>query len=361
MALLPLLLVALLALGWFPLAAQTVQGRLLDASGDAPIAGALLQLTDSTGAIVARTASTASGGFAVPAPGPGHYRLVVRQIGRQAWRSDPLVLAAGATEPLTLRIAPQVYALPEITVAARRSRCGIRPDDGDLLGRLLDAAGTALGVAEATAESGEVGFTSDTYLKRLTAELALEDSVDTDMPGLSRWPIQSAHPDSLGQWGFVRDAPDGPVYYGPDARVLFSDWFLATHCFKVDTAAGDQVLVHFEPERGRRADLSGRLLLDRGTLELRTLAFEYVRLERWVPDGTAGGEIRLSRLPGGAWVPTAWRLRAPIARQIPGRLRPRLAGWVETGGRVTAVRGRDGGVDSSLTAALLEAERGRRY
>jgi hypothetical protein len=357
-----LCLAAVILLAPRALAAQSVQGRLLAATDDAPIAGALVQLTDSAGTVVARAASTASGGFVVAAPGPGTYQLVVRQIGRQSWRSDAFTLGAAATEPLTLRIAPQVYTLPEITVAARRPRCGVGLDDDDLLGRLLEAAGTALGVAEATADGGEVGFSSDTYLKRLTAELAVEDSADTDMPGLSRWPIQSAHPDSLSRWGFVRSASQGPVYYGPDARVLFSDWFLATHCFMVDTAIGDQVVVRFEPQRrGGRADLSGRLLLDRASLELRSLGFEYVGLQRWVPKGKAGGELRLSRLPGGAWVPTAWQLRAPVARRVAGRTQPKLGGWVETGGRVTAVRGRDGRVDSTLTAALLGVERSRRY
>jgi len=357
-----LVLVPALLFGALPVAAQSVQGRVLTATDDAPVAGALVQLTDSTGAVVARAASTASGGFAIVAPAPGTYQLVIRQIGLEAWRSEAFVLGGARQEPVTLRIAPQVYTLPEITVATRRARCGVGLDEGDVLARLLESAGTALGVAEATADGGEIGFTSDTYLKRLDPELRLEDSTDTDMPGLSRWPIQSAPPDSLSRWGFVRETSAGPVYYGPDARVLFSDWFLAAHCFQVDTASGSRVSVRFEPERrGRGAALVGHLLLDRESLELRSLTFEYVGLPRWVPKGKAGGEVRLSRLPGGAWVPTAWDLRAPVARHTLGRSRPRLGGWVETGGRVTAVYGRNGKVDSTLTAALLGIERDRRY
>lgn len=351
-----------LCLGALPLAAQTVQGRLLAAADETPIGGALVQLADSADGVVTRAASTASGGFALTAPGPGRYRIIVRRIGQEAWRSEEIELASGAPHSVTLRIAAQVYTLPPITVAVRRPRCGVGREDDDLLGRLLEAAGIALGVAEATAESGEVGFSTDSYLKRLTPELTTEDSVETDMPGLARWPIQSAPPDSLSRWGFVRAAAEGPVYYAPDARVLFSDWFLATHCFSVDTATDDRLVVRFEPAGGRRrADLSGRLLLDRASLELRSLGFEYVGLPRWVPDGKAGGELRLSRLPGGAWVPYGWYLRAPVPRTTPGRTQPRLHGWVETGGRVTTVRGKDGRVDSALTAALLGAERSRRY
>ena len=357
---------ALAGLAWAtPLAAQSVHGRLVATRDESGVGGALVQLLDSTGAVVARAASSPSGGFAVGAPRPGVYRVVVRQIGQRAWHSAPLELRDGAAVPLTVRLAPQPYTLPEITVAARRSRCGIGTGSDDLLGRLLDAAGTALGVAEAAAESRAIGFSTDTWLKRLAADLSVQESTATDQPGLTRWPIQSADPDSLRAWGFVRDegGPGGPVYYGPDARVLFSNWFLGEHCFSVATAADSTVVVRFEPEQpGRRGGLAGRLAIDRGSLELRSLAFEYLGLPRWVPKGGAGGELRLRRLPGGAWVPYTWTLRAPVPVRVPGRSRLRLHGWMESGGRVTAVHGSDGRIDSALTAALLAEEpRARRY
>jgi hypothetical protein len=358
-------LAALLALGGSPrlLAAQAVQGRLL-AQDDAPLGGALVHLLDSAGTIVARAASTASGGFALAAPRPGSYHVVVRRIGQAAWRSAPFTLRAGGTHPLTIRLEPQPYTLPPITVAARRPRCHVKLDDDDLLGRLLDAAGTALGVAEAAAESRDIGFSTDTWLKRLKPDLTLEDSTATDRPGLLRWPIESAHPDSLRHWGFVRSGgPDGPVYYAPDARVLFSDWFLSSHCFQVDSSGLGLVQLQFGPARsGEPAGLVGRLLIDPVSLELRTLAFEYVGLPKWVPKGVAGGEVQLRRLPGGAWVPFAWRLRAPVPARLPRRSRLRLHGWLENGGRVTAVHGRDGRVDPALTSALVRPEeRAKRY
>jgi hypothetical protein len=69
--------------------------------------------------------------------------------------------------------------------------------------------------------------------------------------------------------------------------VLFSDWFLASHCIRVDEEQAGQLEVRFAPEvRGDRAAIEGRLLLDRGSMELRQLDFEYVALPR-----TAGGEL----------------------------------------------------------------------
>ncbi len=344
-----------------PLAAQTVQGRLLARPSDEPVAGALVTLVDSAGSEVARAATTPSGGFALEAPRVGRYQVVVRQIGQQIWHSAPFALAVGADYPLILRVESRPYVLPPITVAGRRSRCDVSLDDDDLLGRLLDAASTALGIAEESADAGIYGFSTDTYLKRLSVDLAVVESTGTDLPGMARWPIESADPDSLRTWGFVRTPPGtdaGPVYYGPDARVLFSDWFLDSHCFEVESAGENLVEVRFEPERrGKRVDLEGRLVIDRESLELRTLAFEYVGLPRWVPRDKAGGEVELRRLGAGAWVPTTWHLRAPVPGRSTRTSRITMRGWVETGGRVTAVRKAKGEVDALLTEELIRRER----
>jgi hypothetical protein len=142
--------------------------------------------------------------------------------------------------------------------------------------------------------------------------------------------------------------------------VLFSDWFLASHCFRVDEEQAGQLEVRFAPEvRGDRAAIEGRLLLDRGSMELRQLDFEYVALPRWVPKGEAGGFVELRRLPGGAWVPRAWQLRAPLAVRSAGSSRLRHNGWLETGGRVTAVRTAGGEPDSASTLELLRAREAR--
>ena len=184
---------------------------------------------------------------------------------------------------------------------------------------------------------------------------------------LASWPIESAHPDSLRAWGFVRQPPEtervttaqterGPIYYGPDVRVLFSDWFLETHCFRVEEEEGDMLEVRFSPERRRdRVEIDGRLILDRSSMELRRLEFEYVGLPRWVPKEKAGGFVELRRLREGAWIPRAWALRAPRAVRSPGSSRLRLLGWLETGGQVTAVRTAAGDLDSASTRELLGA------
>lgn len=351
--------------------AQTVQGRLVGATEDAAVAGALVVLVDAAGRHVTRGASSTTGGFSLRAAGPGHYRIAVRQIGWRAWESSLFGLSDGQTLALTLRVDAQPYALPTITVEARRPRCGIRLGDDELVSRLLTVAETALALAQATADEGTLGFSSEWYVARYTPTRELMDSSSSSsgVGRLSSWPIQSAPPDTLEQWGFVRtDQPGqrwsdvgaarGPVYYGLDARTLFGDWFLSSHCFRLADARAAELRVAFAPEGGRseRVDVAGTLVLDRASLELRRIEFEYVGLPGWVPGQRAGGEVRLRRLRSGAWVPYAWRVLAPVPLWATGRIHPRLSAWIERGGWVRSVRDRSGKVDSALTREVVGAE-----
>ncbi len=90
-------------------------------------------------------------------------------------------------------------------------------------------------------------------------------------------------------------------------------------------------------------DITGVLWLDRATAELRYLEYRYTKLAGWVPATAVGGRIDFQRLPNGAFVIHAWWIRAPIPelRRTPGR-EPRLFGFKERGGRVTAVLTADG-------------------
>lgn len=348
-----------------PCLAQTVRGRVLQLPTETPVPGALVVLLDGQGRDVARAATSATGGYTLTAALAGRYRVAVRQIGWQAWTSSPFELAAGETRPLVLRVETEAYALPTITVEARRPRCGIRLGDDAVVSRLLEAAQTALSLAQATADDSAIGFSSEWYLARYSPSLELVDSNSVGVGRLARWPIQGALPDTLERWGFVRtDGPGqdwtdvgparGPVYYGLDARALFSDWFLGSHCFRVEEEGGGELRVRFAPSRReRRADVAGMILLDRGSLELRSIEFTYVGLPHWIPREQAGGEVRLRRLRSGAWVPYAWRVRAPVPRLMVGRAQPKLEAWVETGGWVRSVRGAAGRVDSAMTREIL--------
>lgn len=355
-------------LALFPSTAQgqTVQGRVLQLPQGTPIPGALVVLVDSASHDVSRAASSASGGFTLAAPSAGRYTVTVRQIGWKTWQSPAFELASAQSYPLVLRVEAEPYTLPTITVEARRPRCGIQVGSDEVVSRLLEVAQTALALAQATADARTLGFSSEWYYAHYNAKLEMADSSGMGAGRLTAWPIQTAAPDSIRRWGFVRtDGPGqawtdvgadrGPVYYGLDARVLFSDWFLAGHCFRLEAERAGKLQVAFEPQhRGQAVDVRGSLELDGESLELQRISFAYVNLPRWVPRERAGGDVRLRRLHTGAWVPYAWRMRAPVPKLMGGGSQPKVDSWVETGGWVRSVRGPGGEVDSGLTNELKE-------
>jgi hypothetical protein len=160
------------------------------------------------------------------------------------------------------------------------------------------------------------------------------------------------------------------VYYAPDAEVLLSDSFLATHCFEVRLGRGDAtglVGLAFTPARGRRlVDVSGVLWLDRATAELRALEFEYENLPSDLRAGPAEGRVEFLRIPSGPWIVRDWVIRMPIVsmtRAFHGGLESRLQVVRETGGRVIEIRAVDGpaiysGDQAVITGIVLDSTTG---
>ena len=346
-----------------------MRGRVVAEADSTPVLQALLLLLDDGNNERARTTTTASGGFELRAPGAGRFRVRVQRIGQRGWESPPLQLRSGEILPLTLRVPETPFQLAELQVLSRRPRCGVTLGDGSLGAAVLEAAQTALGLAEAEAVGGRRTYAAESYRRTVADRRRALDSAVTSIQ-LSGWPVESADPDSLRLKGFVQGqwpAPSlmtagqivGPTYFAPDARVLFSDWFLETHCIALDTiaAAGgrrEALVARFQPGKGTRdvAALRGQLVFDRGTLGLKLLSFEFVARPRWAPRGSAGGELRFARLADGAWVPVSWQLRVPLPTV--GSDRYRFYGLLEVGGKVTSVR-RDGRPDSEAESAIAEA------
>lgn len=339
-----------------PVQAQEWTGRIQASTDSSSVAGALVILIDSLGREVKRILSSPTGGFGFTAPGPGQYQIRVLRIGYAGWLSPPARFAPGERRETRLLIEDRVIQLAAIEVTATRSRCGVRPGDGDIIASLLNEAEKALAITEQTIRQGNLRFRTETYVSRPTAEGAIGERRTATSSGQAMWPVASAPPDTLAKYGFVheprRDPSDllpetGPIYFGPDARVLFANWFLDAHCFSVvpaDDSVKD-IVVEFTPGRGgARRDIRGRLTLDRGSLELRSLQFWYTGLGRWVTSDSAGGSMSFRKLTTGAWIIDRWLLRAPIP--LVGRRDTMLFGYAESGGQVKEIRdGRSGQVE----------------
>jgi hypothetical protein len=360
-----------LILGASSLPAQQVLGRAVRETDGTPLAEALIILLDDRGQERARTVTSPTGGFELRAPAAGRYRLRILRIGQRGWETPPFDLAIEQISRPSVRAPDRPFELQELTAFARRPNCQVTLGDASVGAALLEAAQTALGLAEAEVATGQRSYATETYKRTVPVVGPAEDSLAIQGK-LAGWPIQSADPDSLRRSGFVqgdwpppssmRGPQAGPIYFGPDARVLFTDWFLGTHCISVDTRTGrsdegTRVVARFKPAKGTRnaAALNGWLEFDRTSLALRSLNFEFAARPRWAPKGSGGGEIRFARLPRGVWLPVRWNMRAPVPK-VAGDGRYRFFGVVETGGRVTAVWRPDGRRDREAEAAITAAE-----
>lgn len=352
-----------------PLAAQQLLGRAVRDVDGTPLLEALIVLLDDRGQERARTVTSPTGGFELRAPGPGRYRIRVQRIGQRGWDTPTFNLAVDQISRPTFRVPDRPFELQELSSSARRPNCAVTLGDASLGANLLEAAQTALALAEAEMAKGGRSYATESYHRTVPVVGPPEDSLALQGK-LTGWPIQSADLDSLRVTGFVRgdwpapspmnERPEGgPTYFGPDARVLFTDWFLGSHCISVESRTersgddGTAIVARFKPAKGtpKKAGLQGSLEFDRA-LGLRSLSFEFAARPRWAPAGSAGGEIRFARLPDGAWLPVEWTMRAPIPRVVDGGYRYRFFGTVEVGGRVTAVHGPDGRRDHRAESAL---------
>jgi len=327
-----------------PLAAQTVVGRVVSAVDSSAVAGALVTLVDADGRTLARASTGPDGDYQVRANLPGTYVVRVLRIGQRPWDAPAVELARNATRSLALVVPDLPVELPAITVAAR-SQCTLSPSDTSVVGALLTEAEKALALAHATVDEGRMRYLVETWTFRHWQSGLTSDSTTSTTLGHG-WPVQSAAPESLRIYGFVReDDPassptGGATYYGPDANVLFAPWFLESHCFSVSEAAGDSlVAIEFRPARRTSlVDVAGRLVLAQPSLQLRRIEWHYTGLPRWIPTDDAGGWLGFQRLASGAWLPVDWQLRAPIAGLDEQGHPWRLAGWAYFGGRAVGVR-----------------------
>lgn len=328
-----------------PLRAQSVYGVVRLAADSSEASGVLVVLADSAGSEHARTVTGMNGRYVLRATEAGAYHLRVLRIGFRPWESAPMMLARGEAREYSPFVPDIPVTLPSLTVTAK-SQCGAPSNGGGFLATLWEQATTALGATAWAMQHHRFRFRATDFVKQLDSRGDVVSVDRQDHVVFSDWPFDVLSADSLVNAGFVQLDAGGPIYFAPDAGVLFSDPFLHTHCFHVreaDEAHAGLVGLAFRPvEANRPRDIEGTLWIDERSLALRTLDFQYTSLGVDIRGATAGGSIEFERLPGGAWVIHRWRIRAPIPNYVAGFEEPRLGGYKVRGGDVTAVYTADG-------------------
>ncbi|HTL04530.1 MAG TPA: hypothetical protein VL241_02200 [Gemmatimonadales bacterium] len=151
-------------------------------------------------------------------------------------------------------------------------------------------------------------------------------------------PFEKPMPGNLERAGYIQQRGWTTVYYGPDAGLLTSEWFVRRHCFSriagSDGFAGLVGLVFAPPASTERTDVAGVLWIDPDRHELRHLEYAWTRAPEEASARGVGGRADFTRLKSGGWIIQRWNIRMPHPEAGLGN---GFDGYTDQGGEVLAV------------------------
>ena len=339
---------------------QQVELRVLEEATRVPVVGAIVRLLGDRG-IVAQGLTSESGRIALAAPRAGSYRLKVDRIGWSGMITEPFPLAAGESYRREILMTSNRTALPTLEVRGR-SRCSREGQGGPLAAALWDEVGKALTANVMTQRQAAIHLHVRGFIRELDrARRPLRQWVVASTLTQGQ-PFASLRPADLAAIGFVQEeSHDSVTYAAPDAALILSDEFVATHCFKAIPGDSSLVGLAFEPTAGRKVpDVRGTLWVDRATSELRFLEYDYTGLPGILARADLGGRVEFRRIPSGEWIVSYWFVRTPAleALEVRGagnvlRSAARLTGYLELGGRAEIAADSLGSVDRALLMGIV--------
>jgi hypothetical protein len=352
------LFVLCVAVAATPARAQMVRGVIRDSVSREPLPGAVVTLSDSSGAKYARTISSETGAYVVARLG-GASVLHIQRIG---FRPRSLSIPRDSVVDVTMGPIPLVLSAVSATekrICPSDAREGRALDLWEQARSALLASVVARQAAPPKIRMNEYERTYEPMARRLVDQRAHQAQTTGDrsyMAGRSAFDFASR--------GYMDEAPSGArTFYAPDEDVMLDPSFVATHCLRV--VAADQfhpgeVGLGFEPVpnsgRDTVVDINGVLWLDRGKPALKSLEFSYTGLEPAAKE--SGGTVEFKTMPNGTPLIRAWEIRSTILaideeRTAPGIVhhlpsRPdrttnvRVIGYQHSSGEVTVVTWPDG-------------------
>jgi hypothetical protein len=298
---------------------MTVRGRIVDAATGSPLNGVFVSISDADGVRRAGVLTNADGWYIARVPSQAAYVVRAEIIGYGSAERNAFVDESGVVLD-DIRLQQTAIALASIEVEASDGVCRMPREIGAATHQLWEEVRKALTVAAWGERDAGVAFqvvqyehTKDLISGEVMRGLPHDRRV---LSGVGRTPFVTAAADELATLGYVRRMPTGYTYYGLDAAILLSQSFAETHCFRLRLGPRNSELVGlaFEPVPGRTApDVAGVLWLDRRSMELQHLEYEYTRhlSVGEAPPDLFGGRTEFQRLPNGAWIVSDWWIRMP--------------------------------------------------
>jgi hypothetical protein len=316
-------------------AQATVELKIrIDAGARMPVNGALIALIDDSARTITEALSPESGRTSLRAA-PGIYRIRVRRIGFRPFHSQPVTLPR--SDEILLNIETPRVVLDALVVSAT-SQCGEITRDAQALGAVWEEIEKALKSSELSVSDLAELSRSQTYQREVSDRgvVIRNDTSATTQARLKLFGAKGAA--TLAANGYVvGNSTSGWEFFAPDEKVLLSNEFTATHCFRLvrDKKRKGDIGVAFSPTPKRRvSDIEGVLWVDEKTSELREVRFRYVNagiLDEFEPRGFTA----FHRMLSGAWIVSEWQLRMPRLQR--GKDGLFAATYLERGGKVTTV------------------------
>lgn len=296
-------------------------------------------------------------------PAIGRYQMSVLRIGFEPTVLPEFEVSAGETRDVSVVMHAAPVHLAKVDIR-EGTACRVNPDSGLMVARAWEQARRALLTTRLSA--GDVPLVGEwiNYQRTLDASghyVRKQEVHAVRSP--TAHAFESVPAERLATDGYVTDG----MAYAPDAEVLLSDSFAATHCLKLVPSQAERpgmLGVGFEPtpERAAIPDITGTFWLDTATAELRTLDFRYTRMREEAIDAGAGGTLRFLRLGDGEWLVSDWAVRLPKLAE-PGRAvltgalsrlegRAHVVGFEVTGGAVNRVQRGDSVLYAAKGAAV---------
>jgi len=102
-----------------PAAAQLVSGKVMEEGTDRPVAGASIELMDTTGLHRGTAVADTGGEFRIMVPQPGMYRLRVTHIAYRTTETVSIIADLGTRVEVELLLSPTAVALEPLRVVGR--------------------------------------------------------------------------------------------------------------------------------------------------------------------------------------------------------------------------------------------------
>ncbi len=320
--------------------AQSVRGVV--SRGNVPVAGVVVQLIDSTDAVQFTSISDDRGVYRVLAAREGTYRLLARRVGFQPTRTATFVLRSGPAREQPIELSSLTVTLD--TVRVRAAKCAVLAHADADVATVWEQTKTALLATNATTASRPLSTMLMQYQHTERAGVTTVRSVNVQDEDSTGVPWHAPSPRVMRDKGYAHWlTPNTMEFWAPSLEVLSSNEFAEDHCAKLDDGSDAETLVLvFEPRRKKRdfVDITGHMLVDRRTAELRELTFRYTNVDSAV-QSDAGGRMQFARARDGSWLVSDWFIRVPIADTASTRSprAPRAVAYSEiAGGRVYVAR-----------------------